>query len=70
MKDFPQTHGDPRNPARSASRFSRRAKWNLALGISGLIYVALTLMLSLNAPLLSILFIGLAGYELVTGRNR
>jgi hypothetical protein len=70
MKDVPQAHGDSRNPARSAGRFSRRAKWNLALGISGLIYVALTLMLSLNAPLFSILFIGLAGYELITGRNR
>ena len=70
MKDVPRTYVDARSPARSAGRLSRRAKWNLALGISGLIYVALTLMLSLNAPLLSILFIGLAGYELVTGRNR
>ena len=50
-------------------RLSRRAKWELALGISGLIYVALTLMLSLESPILSVLFIVLAGYGLVTGRG-
>jgi len=49
---------------------SRRARWELVLGISGLAYVVLTLSLSLDSPLLSLLFIALAGYELVAVRGR
>jgi hypothetical protein len=50
-------------------RFSRRTKLDIALGVSGVIYVALTLAWSLDAPLVSLLFVGLAGYELVAGRS-
>ena len=70
MSDFPQGRDMFRSSYRSTSRLSRRDKWDLALGISGLVYIALTLALSLDAPFLSVLFVGLAGYELVTGRNR
>jgi len=49
---------------------SRRAKWDIALGLFGMIYIIVTLILSLNAPLLSILFVGLATYELVAGHHR
>lgn len=64
-----QTSSDSRS-SRPVSRLSRRAKLDIALGLSGLIYIIVTLILSLNAPLLSILFIGLAGYELVAGHHR
>lgn len=49
---------------------SRRTKWELALAAGGLIYVALTLSMSLSSPVLSVLFIGMAGYFLVTGHQR
>jgi hypothetical protein len=52
----------------STHSLSRRAKWELVLGLSGLIYVVLTLSLTLDSPLLSILFIALVGYDLVSGR--
>jgi len=52
------------------SRFSRRTKWDIALGVSGVIYVAFTLVWSLNAPLLSLLYVALVGHELVAGRHR
>jgi hypothetical protein len=54
----------------AVTRLSRRAKWDLALGFAGVVYIVLTLALSLNAPLLSFLFVALAGYELFAGRNR
>jgi hypothetical protein len=65
----PQAQDGSPNFARSAHRVSRRAKWELALGLAGAVYIVLTLVLSLNAPLLSILFIALAVYELVAARN-
>ena len=68
--DFPQTPAASRNAVHTANRLSRRAKWDLALGFGGAIYIFLTLALSLNAPLLSILFVAAAAYELVAGRNR
>jgi len=63
----------PSNESRSSGhaphRLSRRAKWELALGISGVIYVVLTLSLSLDSPIFSILFIALVGYDLLIGRG-
>lgn len=61
------TRRNVKSPANAAHGLSRRAKWELVLGLSGLIYVVLTFSLSLDSPLLSILFIALAGY-LVSGR--
>ena len=49
---------------------SRRAKWELALVAAGLIYIALTLSLNLSSPVLSLFFVGMAGYFLVTGHHR
>lgn len=60
----------PGNLEAPRRHLSRRAKWELALAAAGLIYIALTLALSLSSPLLSVLFIGMAGYFLVTGRQR
>jgi hypothetical protein len=50
--------------------WSRRAKWELVLGLSGLVYVVLILALSLDSPFLSMLFIALAGYDLLINRGR
>jgi hypothetical protein len=68
--DFTRPADDSRNVAHPATRLSRRAKWDLALWLGGAVYVFLMLALSLNAPLLSILFVAAAGYQLVVGRNR
>ena len=43
---------------------SRRAKWNLALGIAGVAYVASVLAVGLSSPFFSFLFIALAANEL------
>jgi hypothetical protein len=68
--DFPEARANTDAHAQSCWRLSRRAKWDLVVGVSGVIYVALTLWLSLDSPLLSLLFIALAGYDLLAGRNR
>jgi hypothetical protein len=60
----------PGNLAERRRHLSRRAKWELGLAAAGLLYIALTLALSLNSPVLSVLFIGMASYFLVTGRQR
>lgn len=57
-------------PGARPRHLTRRAKWELAMVAAGLAYIALTLWLSLSSPLLSMLFIGMAGYFLVTGHQR
>lgn len=64
LKDAPGSLADQRR------HLPRRAKWELALVIGGLIYIAATLALSLSSPVLSVLFVGMAGYSLATGRQR
>lgn len=56
------------NGAFPPHRLSRRAKWELILGISGFVYVILTFWLNLDSPIISILLIGLVGYDLLTVR--
>jgi len=58
------------NRVPNRNRLSRRAKWDLALAISGFAYVVLTLTLSLSAPVFSLLFLTLAGRELIVRRDR
>ena len=60
-ESFPEARANTDAHTRCWWRLSRRAKWDLVLGVSGVIYVALTLSLSLDSPLLSLLFIALAG---------
>ncbi|MBS1854440.1 MAG: hypothetical protein JST11_03665 [Acidobacteria bacterium] len=50
-------------------RLSRRAKWDLAVGIAGLTFVLSTLLWTLSSPALSVLFVLLAGYELLAGHR-
>lgn len=58
------------NLAQRRRHLRRRAKWELALVAAGMVYIALTLWMSLSSPLLSVLYIGMAGYFLVTGHHR
>jgi hypothetical protein len=58
------------NSVSSSHRLSRRAKWDLAVAIWGLAYVTLVLTLNLSSPLLSVVFVAVAGYELFAGRVR
>lgn len=45
---------------------SRRAIWECALGLAGVLYLALALFKSIESPLFAGLFVMLAGMELVT----
>jgi len=65
--DFPPL---PQGIAPPRKGISRRAKWDLALALGGVVYILLTLALNLNTPLVSILFIALAVRELMAGRER
>ncbi len=49
-------------------RLSRSGKWQGALALSGLVYVALILIVNLSSPVLSIMFVVLAGYQLIHRR--
>jgi hypothetical protein len=51
------------------NRLSRRAKQDLAVGLSGLVWVTLTLLLTLSSPAISLFFAVLAGYELLAGHR-
>ena len=48
---------------------SKRAVWNLLLGITGLIYVGLVLFLEIESPVFVAAFILLAGNELVAAHS-
>ena len=67
--DFNQLPFDP-GFAPPRKRLSRRAKWDLALVLAGVGYIMVTLAMSLDAPLLSILFIALVVREWISGRER
>jgi len=58
----------------SAGRFLKRLRrggiGDLVVGLSGLVYIVLTLALSLDAPVFSVLFIAVAGYQLFAGRGQ
>lgn len=56
-------------PAASPRRLSRRAIWDLALALGGLVYVVLILWLSLDTPLFSLLFVSLAAHQLFSRRG-
>lgn len=56
------------HPAHS-HRLSRRTKWDLAVALSGLGWVTLTLLLTLYSPALSVFFAALLGYELFAGHR-
>ena len=43
-----------------------RTVWECALGIAGLLYLALALFKGIESPLFAVLFVMLAGMELVT----
>lgn len=68
-RDLAQLPCDP-GFAPPRKRLSRRAKWDLTLVLAGVMYILLTLALSLNAPLFSLLFIALVVREWVSGRER
>lgn len=44
---------------------SARTVWECALGIAGVLYLALVLFKSIESPLFAVLFVMLAGVELV-----
>jgi hypothetical protein len=44
---------------------SRRAVWDLTIWVAALVYIALVLWLNLDTPLVGLLLIGLAVYELI-----
>lgn len=43
-----------------------RAVWECALGIAGILYLALTLFKGIESPVFAVLFVMLAGMELVS----
>ncbi len=48
---------------------SKRAKWDLAVGLSGVVWVVLTLALTLSSPAILILLALVAGYEMLAGHR-
>ena len=66
VKETPQPGAldqPPRNPR-------KRALWTWAIGISGLIYLAMVLFLDLYSPVFGAVLIVLAGYEVIEARFR
>lgn len=66
---LPAAAGHAAPPAAPARRFSWRTRWDLALAFGGLLYVVLILWLSLDTPLLSLLFVALAAHQLFSRRG-
>jgi hypothetical protein len=47
---------------------SRRAIWDLAIGIAGLIYLVMVLFVDVYSPVFGVMLIVLAGYEVLEPR--
>jgi hypothetical protein len=49
----------------SSQRTNKRAIWDLAIGLAGLVYLGVVLIDNLYSPLFGLVLIGLAAYEIL-----
>jgi len=54
----------------NASSTNKRAIWDLAIGIAGLVYLGMVLFVDVYSPLFGLVVIVLAGYEVLGPHRR
>ena len=54
----------------NASSTNKRAIWDLAIGIAGLVYLGMVLFVDVYSPLFGLVVIVLAGYEVLRPHRR